>query len=97
MCDSAKGSEWLSKYKCENVPDSKGQKQKNKFYNEKVIIPISALTIGNIIKSLPEAPDFIDDEVSWKESGMKKLFFKLGFKSKKKHSNVYCKKCTECI
>jgi len=37
-----------------------------------VVVPISTVSIDNIIKSLPDAPEFIDDEVSWKESGMKK-------------------------
>lgn len=42
--------------------DSKGKNQKNKFYNKKIILPYSTLTtLTNIIKSLPDAPDVIND------------------------------------
>jgi len=67
-----KTKQWLSKHKCRNVLDSIDLNQNNIFYNKKVVIPISTNTIKKIIKSLPDAPEFIDDEVSWKDSGMKK-------------------------
>ena len=72
VCNSAKGSEWLSKHKCKNIADNVGLNQNHKLYKEKVVISISTNTISTIIKSLPDAPDLIDDEVSWRESGMKK-------------------------
>jgi len=51
----------VNKHRCENVRSSNSENQKNIFYNKKVIIPISTATIANIIKSLPDAPEFIDD------------------------------------
>jgi len=54
VCNSIKGIEWLTKHKCENNADSVGLNQNNKFYNSKVVMPISTSTISTIIKSLPK-------------------------------------------
>lgn len=51
---------WLVEHKCENNPDSPVNSEKNIFYSEKVVIPISVRTIRTIIDSLPEAPEFFD-------------------------------------
>jgi len=68
-----KTEQWLTKHKCKNNGDNGGLNQNNKFYNRKINIPISTTTIATIIKNLPDAPEFIDDDViSWKDSGMKK-------------------------
>jgi len=53
-----KTEQWFTTYKCENNLDCKGEFQKKIFYTEKILIPISTLTILTIIDSLPDAPEF---------------------------------------
>ena len=66
-----KTEQWLDKHNVNNF-SSITQNQKKIFYKEKVTIPISTVTTENIIQSLPEAPEFIDEEESWEEGGLKK-------------------------
>ena len=67
-----KTEHWFTKHKYDNNIDNIGKFQKKIFYTEKILIPISTLTIYNIIESLPDAPEFIDEDQSWEDGGLKK-------------------------